>query len=83
MEARGLDMTWGRSLYRRFVAAGLVDVGVEGHIDLRPKEGRQWRGIACRQSFPNGGHPFEFWEDTSWETAPASLRRHLIPEART
>jgi SAM-dependent methyltransferase len=36
MESRGLDMTWGRSLYRRFVAAGLVSVGMEGHIDLRP-----------------------------------------------
>ncbi len=35
MEARGLDMTWGSSLYRRFVAAGLLDVGVQGHIDLR------------------------------------------------
>jgi SAM-dependent methyltransferase len=35
MESRGLDMTWGSSLYRRFVASGLVDVGVHGHIDLR------------------------------------------------
>ena len=36
MESRGMDMTWGSSLYRRFVAAGLVSVGMEGHIDLRP-----------------------------------------------
>jgi hypothetical protein len=36
MESRGLDMSWGSSLYRRFVAAGLVSVGMEGHIDLRP-----------------------------------------------
>ena len=35
MESRGLDMTWGGSLYRRFVTAGLVEVGVEGRIDLR------------------------------------------------
>lgn len=36
MESRGMDMNWGSSLYRRFVAAGLVDVGMEGNIDLRP-----------------------------------------------
>jgi SAM-dependent methyltransferase len=36
MESRDLDMRWGSSLYRRFVAAGLVDVGMEGSIDLRP-----------------------------------------------
>jgi SAM-dependent methyltransferase len=35
MELRGMDMDWGRSLYRRFVAAGLVDVVMQGHIDLR------------------------------------------------
>jgi hypothetical protein len=31
-----MDMSWGSSLYRRFVAAGLVSVGMEGYIDLRP-----------------------------------------------
>jgi ubiquinone/menaquinone biosynthesis C-methylase UbiE len=36
MEARGMDLSWGSSLYRRFVAAGLVSVGMEGHIGLRP-----------------------------------------------
>jgi len=36
MELRGMDMSWGSSLFRRFVAAGLVSVGMEGHIDLRP-----------------------------------------------
>jgi SAM-dependent methyltransferase len=35
MESRGMDMGWGRSLYRRFVAAGLVDVAMQGHMDLR------------------------------------------------
>jgi SAM-dependent methyltransferase len=35
MESRGLDMTWGSSLYGRFVTAGLVEVSVQGHIDLR------------------------------------------------
>jgi ubiquinone/menaquinone biosynthesis C-methylase UbiE len=36
MEARGMDLRWGSQLYQRFVAAGLVRVGMEGHIDLRP-----------------------------------------------
>lgn len=31
-ERHGLDPVWGRSLYRRFVAHGLVDVGLEGHF---------------------------------------------------
>ena len=35
MESRGVDMSWGRSLHQRFVAAGLVGVGMQGHIDLR------------------------------------------------
>jgi SAM-dependent methyltransferase len=35
MESRGMDMGWANSLYRRFVAAGLVDVAMLGHIDLR------------------------------------------------
>jgi len=32
MAARGVDLTWGRSLYRRLRAQGLVDVGMEGHL---------------------------------------------------
>ncbi len=32
MAARGVDFTWGRSLYRRLRAQGLVDVGMEGHL---------------------------------------------------
>lgn len=35
MDARGFDIDWPRSLYRRFKAAGLCEVGVEGHIDVR------------------------------------------------
>jgi SAM-dependent methyltransferase len=35
MEARGLDMAWGGSLHGPFVAAGLVEVSVEGRIELR------------------------------------------------
>ncbi len=31
-DRHGLDPVWGRSLYRRFVAHGLVDVGLEGHF---------------------------------------------------
>jgi SAM-dependent methyltransferase len=36
METRGMDMSWGRSLYRRFVDAGLTNVGMEGQLALRP-----------------------------------------------
>lgn len=32
MAARGVDLTWGPSLYRRLRAQGLVDVGMEGHL---------------------------------------------------
>jgi ubiquinone/menaquinone biosynthesis C-methylase UbiE len=32
MAARGVDLTWGRSLYRRLRAQGLVDVGMQGHL---------------------------------------------------
>ncbi len=32
MEARGIDLTWGRSLYRRLRALGLVDVGMDGYV---------------------------------------------------
>jgi ubiquinone/menaquinone biosynthesis C-methylase UbiE len=31
-DRHGLDPVWGRSLYRRFIAHGLVDVGLEGHF---------------------------------------------------
>jgi ubiquinone/menaquinone biosynthesis C-methylase UbiE len=36
MESRGMDMSWGSSLYRRFVDAGLTNVGMEGQLALRP-----------------------------------------------
>jgi SAM-dependent methyltransferase len=36
MESRGMDMGWGRSLYGRFIAAGLVSVGMHGYLDVRP-----------------------------------------------
>jgi ubiquinone/menaquinone biosynthesis C-methylase UbiE len=32
MEARGVDLTWGRSLYRRLRAHGLANVGMEGYV---------------------------------------------------
>ncbi|HET8853686.1 MAG TPA: class I SAM-dependent methyltransferase, partial [Ktedonobacteraceae bacterium] len=35
MEARGSDLTWGRSLYRRLRAHGLVSVGMEGYVAVR------------------------------------------------
>jgi len=35
LESHGGDPSWARSLYQRFVAAGLVGVGTQGHIDLR------------------------------------------------
>jgi hypothetical protein len=40
MAARGgeLALTWGRSLYRRLRAQGLVNVGMEGYLAIR--EGR-------------------------------------------
>jgi SAM-dependent methyltransferase len=34
--SHGLNPTWGRSLYRRFVDLGLVDVGLEGHFAAWP-----------------------------------------------
>jgi SAM-dependent methyltransferase len=36
MDRHGLDPVWGRSLYRRFVAHGLADVGLEGHFTVWP-----------------------------------------------
>lgn len=35
MEARGVDPVWGRSLYRRLRALGLVEVGMEGYSAVR------------------------------------------------
>lgn len=32
MEARGVDIAWGRSLYRRLQAHDLVNVSMEGHV---------------------------------------------------
>jgi len=32
MEERGLDVEWGRGLYSRLKAAGLTEVGMEGHM---------------------------------------------------
>ncbi|GAC1436247.1 MAG: methyltransferase domain-containing protein [Ktedonobacteraceae bacterium] len=41
MEARGIDLAWGRSLYRRLRALGLVEVGMEGYMFV-------WKGrSAC------------------------------------
>lgn len=34
LEARGVDRAWGRKLYRRLQAHGLVDVSMEGHITV-------------------------------------------------
>jgi ubiquinone/menaquinone biosynthesis C-methylase UbiE len=36
MERHGVDPVWGRSLYHRFVAHGLADVGLEGHFAVWP-----------------------------------------------
>jgi SAM-dependent methyltransferase len=33
--ARGAGLGWARGLYQRFVAQGLVDVGMEGHLSVR------------------------------------------------
>lgn len=33
--ARGAGLGWARSLHGRFVAAGLMDVGMEGHLTVR------------------------------------------------
>ena len=35
MELRGMDMSWGRSLYGRLVAAGLVNVEADAHFEFR------------------------------------------------
>jgi len=36
MDRHGLDPTWGRSLYRRFVALGLTGVQMEGRFAIWP-----------------------------------------------
>lgn len=36
MDQHGVDPAWGRSLYRRFVALGLIDVVMEGHFAVWP-----------------------------------------------
>jgi ubiquinone/menaquinone biosynthesis C-methylase UbiE len=36
MESRGMDMSWGSSLYQRFIDAGFTNVGMEGQLALRP-----------------------------------------------
>ena len=36
MQDRGLSVEFARNLYARFVSMGLVDVGMEGHIGVRP-----------------------------------------------
>jgi SAM-dependent methyltransferase len=35
MELRGMDMSWGRSLYGRLVATGLVNVEADAHFEFR------------------------------------------------
>jgi SAM-dependent methyltransferase len=34
--ARGASRGWGRGLYQRFVSLGLEEVGMEGHLTVRP-----------------------------------------------
>jgi len=36
MQNRGLDVEFARNLYANFAAMGLVAVGMEGHMDVRP-----------------------------------------------
>jgi SAM-dependent methyltransferase len=49
MEARGVDPIWGRSLYRRLRAHGLVNVGMEGYVAVR--EGRSPGPRLARANF--------------------------------
>jgi ubiquinone/menaquinone biosynthesis C-methylase UbiE len=49
MEARGVDPTWGRSLYRRLRAHGLVNLGMEGYVAVR--EGRSPGARLARANF--------------------------------
>jgi ubiquinone/menaquinone biosynthesis C-methylase UbiE len=34
MESHGVDLEWGRSLFRRFVGLGLADVGLDGQMSV-------------------------------------------------
>jgi hypothetical protein len=34
MTVRGVDLAWGRRLYQRLRAAGLIDVGTEGNLSI-------------------------------------------------
>jgi ubiquinone/menaquinone biosynthesis C-methylase UbiE len=34
MESHGVDLEWGRSLFRRFVELGLTGVGLDGHMSV-------------------------------------------------
>ena len=36
MQARGLDVEFARNLYARFLAMGLIDVGMEGTSGCAP-----------------------------------------------
>ena len=54
MESRGVDMTWGSSLYRRFVAAGLVSVGMEGPYRLAAGW-LAWRTARSREPLSSAG----------------------------
>ncbi len=49
MEARGVDPTWGRSLYRRLRAHGLGNLGMEGYVAVR--EGRSPGALLARANF--------------------------------
>jgi hypothetical protein len=49
MEARGVDPVWGRSLYRRLRAQGLVNVGMEGYVAVR--EGQSAGARLARANF--------------------------------
>ncbi len=44
-----LSLTWGRSLYQRLRAHGLVDVGMEGYLAVR--EGRSPGARLCSANF--------------------------------
>lgn len=49
MQARGIDPTWGRSLYRRLRAHGLINLGMEGYVAVR--EGRSPGARLARAGF--------------------------------
>jgi ubiquinone/menaquinone biosynthesis C-methylase UbiE len=49
MEIRGVDLRWGRSLYRRLQAHGLANVDMEGYVAIR--EGRSPSTRLMRANF--------------------------------